>query len=99
VLARRDHVDVGDDVDGVARWASLKRARRDGSVHTLVDRRAAQRVDLFPGRRGVRRRAVRLERLLVAPDFQDHELVWLADPARQLAPDSGVLLARGLATA
>src|SRR2546425_4458562 len=93
LLAWRNDVDVRHHVDGVAGGTGPEGADRDADVHALVDRGVADRLDLLAELRGVRRLPVRLERLLVLPDLQDHELVRLADAAHHLGPSISVLLA------
>src|SRR3989442_6863165 len=99
LLARRNDVDVRHHVDGVAGGTGPEGADRDADVHALVDRGVADRLDLLAELRGVRRLPVRLERLLVLPDLQDHELVRLADAAHHLGPQISVLLAGRLPVA
>ena len=99
LLARRNDVDVRHHHHGVAGGAGAERAERDTEVHALVERRIADGLDPLAHLRGARRLAVRLEGFLVLPRFQDHELVRLAETARQLAAQVTLLAARRVATA
>src|SRR5262249_61424817 len=68
-------------------------------MHTLVRRRVADGRDLLARIDGVGALAVDLERGLVFPDLEDHELVRLIDTLDYLAAEVAALVLRGFAVA
>src|SRR6185436_7919302 len=79
VLLRRDDVDVRGHVDRLAHGGSVDRADREPAVDALVGGGVADRRDLLAHLHRAGALAVRLPRLLVLPDREDHVLMRLID--------------------
>src|SRR5262245_5893295 len=99
VLLRGDDVDVRGHVDRVAHGSGVDRADREPAVNSLVGGGVADRRDLLAHLRRAGALAVRLPRLLIFPDREDDELLWLIDTLCDLAAEIAAFLAGRLAVA